>query len=85
MLASTKRSKVNDDFQTFIVQIFKMVKIYLVLVVMTWLTCVQSHTYYLGSCPTVEPMDSFDMDKVWLHFVTSLKFKFKKKLLEKLV
>ena len=45
-----------------------MRKVAVGLLLFTWLTCAQCHTYYLGSCPTVEPMTGFDMDKVILKF-----------------
>lgn len=40
-----------------------MGKIAVGLLLVAWLTCVQCHTYYLGSCPTVEPLAGFDLDK----------------------
>jgi len=40
-----------------------MGKISVGLLLVAWLSCVQCHTYYLGSCPTVEPMTAFDMNK----------------------
>jgi len=43
--------------------ISEMRKVAVGLLLFTWLTCAQCHTYYLGSCPTVEPMTGFDMDK----------------------
>jgi len=43
--------------------ISEMGKISVGLLLVAWLSCAHCHTYYLGSCPTVEPMAGFDMDK----------------------
>lgn len=34
------------------------------LVLVAWFASVHCHTYYLGSCPRVEPMNDFDIEKV---------------------
>lgn len=39
-------------------------KISIVALMMVCVVGVQSHTYYLGSCPRVEPVNDFDMSKV---------------------
>jgi hypothetical protein len=39
-------------------------KIPIVALMMVCVVGVQSHTYYLGSCPRVEPVNDFDMSKV---------------------
>lgn len=49
------------------------------MVFMVWLAGVHCHTYYLGSCPRVDPVNDFDMSKVrpkYNYFVRS-KFSFK--------
>jgi len=43
--------------------ISEMRKVEVGLLLVAWLTCVQCHSYYLGSCPTVEPVAGFDLNK----------------------
>lgn len=40
------------------------IKVSIAMVLLAWLATVHCHTYYLGSCPRVEPMNDFDMEKV---------------------
>ncbi|KAK4022377.1 hypothetical protein OUZ56_007847 [Daphnia magna] len=39
------------------------IKTSIVMVFMVWLAGVHCHTYYLGSCPRVDPVNDFDMSK----------------------
>ena len=40
------------------------VKAFVVAVLLVCIAKVSCHTYYLGSCPRVEPMNDFDITKV---------------------
>lgn len=50
-------------------------KVSIAVVFVAWLATVHCHTYYLGSCPRVEPMNDFDMEKVHLKRVVNLQIK----------